>query len=235
MVEKGEQLSAHHILVIDDDTRIRELLRDFLVTQNYRVSLAANAAEARSFLQGMTIDLAILDVMMPGETGLSLLADLRGRGMDFPVLMLSALGETDDRIKGLSAGSDDYIAKPFDPRELLLRIDNLLRRSAKADAPDIVQFGDFEFNLERGELRRGTEIIRLTTRERDLLRMLAANGGEPLSRQDLAGDTVGETARAVDVQINRLRQKIEDDPANPIYLQTVRGEGYALLLDRVLS
>jgi two-component system, OmpR family, phosphate regulon response regulator OmpR len=235
MVEKGEQLSAHHILVIDDDTRIRELLRDFLATQNYRVSLAANAAEARAFLQGMTIDLAILDVMMPGETGLSLLADLRARGMDFPVLMLSALGDTDDRITGLSAGSDDYIAKPFDPRELLLRIASLLRRSAKTDAPELVQFGAFEFNLERGELRQGSEIIRLTTRERDLLRMLAANGGEPLSRQDLAGDIAGETARAVDVQINRLRQKIEMDPANPIYLQTVRGEGYALLVDRVLA
>jgi two-component system, OmpR family, phosphate regulon response regulator OmpR len=235
MVEKGEKLSAHHILVIDDDTRIRELLRDFLVTQSYRVSLAANAAEARAFLQGMTVDLAILDVMMPGETGLSLLADLRKRGKDFPVLMLSALSETDDRINGLSAGSDDYIAKPFDPRELLLRIESLLRRSAKTDAPGIAHFGAFEFNLERGELRRDTEIIRLTTRERDLLRMLAANGGEPLSRQDLAGDIAGETARAVDVQINRLRQKIEDDPANPIYLQTVRGEGYALLVDRVLA
>jgi two-component system, OmpR family, phosphate regulon response regulator OmpR len=235
MVEKGEKLSAHHILVIDDDTRIRELLRDFLVTQSYRVSLAANAAEARAFLQGMTVDLAILDVMMPGETGLSLLADLRKRGKDFPVLMLSALSETDDRINGLSAGSDDYIAKPFDPRELLLRIESLLRRSAKTDAPGIAHFGAFEFNLERGELRRDTEIIRLTTRERDLLRMLAANGGETLSRQDLAGDIAGETARAVDVQINRLRQKIEDDPANPIYLQTVRGEGYALLVDRVLA
>jgi two-component system, OmpR family, phosphate regulon response regulator OmpR len=235
MVEKSEQLSAHHILVIDDDTRIRELLRDFLANQNYRVSLAANASEARAFLQGMSVDLAILDVMMPGETGLSLLADLRRRGMDFPVLMLSALGDTDDRIKGLSAGSDDYIAKPFDPRELLLRIESLLRRSAKTDAPSIVQFGSFEFNLERGELRQGLEIIRLTTRERDLLRMLATNGGEPLSRQDLAGDIAGETARAVDVQINRLRQKIEHDPANPVYLQTVRGEGYALLVDRVLS
>jgi two-component system, OmpR family, phosphate regulon response regulator OmpR len=235
MVEKGEQLSAHHILVIDDDTRIRELLRDFLVAQNYRVSLAANAAEARAFLQSMAVDLAILDVMMPGETGLSLLADLRKTGADFPVLMLSALGETDDRIKGLTAGSDDYLAKPFDPRELVLRLESLLRRSGKVEAPGSVQFGAFEFDLARGELRRDTTVIRLTTRERDLLRMLAASGGEPLSRQDLAGDTAGETARAVDVQINRLRQKIEHDPSNPIYLQTVRGEGYALIVDRVLA
>ncbi len=227
---------GHHILVVDDDTRIRELLRAFLAQNGYRVSLAANAAEARGFLENITVDLAILDVMMPGETGLSLLADMRARKIALPVLMLSALAETDDRINGLVAGSDDYIGKPFDPRELLLRIESLLRRSVQPKSKmQAVVFGDFEFNIERGELRRDGDHIKLTTRERDLLRMLAINDGAPLSRQDLAGDVESETARAVDVQINRLRQKIEDDPSDPIFLQTVRGEGYALLIDRVIA
>jgi two-component system, OmpR family, phosphate regulon response regulator OmpR len=226
-----------HIIIVDDDARIRELLQAFLIKENYRVSLASSAADARSVMQGMAFDLAIIDVMMPGETGLSLAESLRASGNTVPILMLSALGDTDDRVRGLTAGSDDYLTKPFDPRELVLRIDSLLRRTRSVIAPPReVSFGAFDFHLERGELRRGQVIIKLTTREKEILRQLAVSAGEALSRQALAGEGVGsDVARAVDVQINRLRQKIEVDPANPIYLQTVRGAGYALFVDSTAS
>ena len=221
-----------HILVVDDDRRIRELLRTFLAEHAYRVSVAANAAEARDKMAGLAFDLVVLDVMMPGEDGLSLAGSLRGKGNDTPILMLSALTETADRIRGLSTGSDDYLGKPFEPVELLLRVRNLLRRSsAAAEPPGEVRFGRFTFHIKRGELRLGEAIIRLTSREKDMLRLLAESAGFPLAREDLAAEGSDATARGVDVQINRLRQKIESDPANPQYLQTVRGAGYVLHVD----
>ncbi len=220
---------SQHILIVDDDRRIRDLLKSFLSENDYLVTGAANAIEARAALQGLQFDLMILDVMMPGETGLSLAENLRVEKQDLPILMLSALSSTDDRVKGLETGIDDYLGKPFNPAELLLRIKSLLRRSkGTAAANDEFWFGPFSFNSTRGELRRNTELIKLTTRERDMLRILINRNGEPASRLDLSGEKSDESARAVDVQINRLRQKIEADPSNPRFLQTVRGAGYVL-------
>jgi two-component system, OmpR family, phosphate regulon response regulator OmpR len=221
-----------HILVVDDDRRIRQLLQTYLVESGFRVTVAPTAREARSRMDGIVFDLIVLDIMMPGESGLAFTAVLRENGNRVPILMLSALADSGDRIDGLSAGSDDYLAKPFEPRELLLRIQNLLRRAAPAPHVQTeVRFGAFAFNVARGELRKEGEMIRLTSREKDFLRLLAQRAGDPVSRLDLAQPGSEESARSVDVQINRLRQKIEDDPSNPRFLQTVRGAGYVLHLD----
>jgi len=222
-----------HILVVDDDRRIRSLLQSFLMENGFRISAAASAAEAREKMRIVSFDLVVLDIMMPGETGLAFTQSLRAQGNTVPVLMLSALAEPADRIAGLETGSDDYLTKPFEPRELLLRIRGLLRRQKETPARQSaeVSFGLFTFHLQRGELRRGADPVRLTTREREMLRMLAASAGTPLSRAELASEASEEGARSVDVQINRLRQKIEEDPSNPLYLQTVRGTGYVLHAD----
>ncbi|QPC45388.1 response regulator transcription factor [Kaustia mangrovi] len=222
---------APHILVVDDDRRIRELLRSYLSEQGFRITTAANSAEARERMAGLAFDLMVVDVMMPGETGLELTRSLRER-TDVPILILSALSETSDRIEGLASGSDDYLPKPFEPEELVLRIRSILRRKAPArPAASEIVLGDCIFNVERGELQRSGETVKLTTRERDLLRMFAARPGETISRAELAGNGAGDNARAVDVQINRLRRKLERDPATPVYLQTVRGAGYILYTD----
>ncbi|MBI1261122.1 MAG: response regulator [Rhizobiales bacterium] len=218
-----------HILVVDDDRRIRELLKRFLTDNGYRVTIAENAAEARAQLAGLTFDLLVLDVMMPGESGFDLTTTLR-RTSNVPILMLTARGDAGDRINGLERGVDDYLAKPFEPRELLLRIGTILKRTRSGEPPkDDIELGESRFNVARGELRRGDEIIRLTTREIQLMRIFAAHPGKSLSRLDLCENEAAE--RSIDVQINRLRRKIEDDPRNPVYLQTVRGEGYMLLPD----
>jgi len=218
-----------HILVVDDDRRIRGLLQSFLIENGFRISVAASAAEAREQMRNMAFDLVVLDIMMPGETGLSLTTSLRAEGNPVPVLMLSALAEASDRIAGLETGSDDYLAKPFEPRELLLRIRGLLRRQEQPDRSKAeVAFGPYVFHLQRGELRKGAESVRLTSREREMLRTLAANAGAPVARAELSPEASEEGARGVDVQINRLRQKIEEDPSNPVHLQTVRGAGYVL-------
>jgi two-component system, OmpR family, phosphate regulon response regulator OmpR len=227
---------AHHILVVDDDRRIRELIRSYLMENGFMVSLASSASEARERMRGLVFDLLVLDIMMPGETGLQFTETMRNGGSDIPVLMLSALADTDDRIAGLATGSDDYLVKPFEPRELLLRIKNLLRRTSVALATTTdVRFGEFQFNVSRGELRKSGELVRLTSGEKELLRQLANKSGAPLSRLELSQPGSEDGARSVDVQINRLRQKIESDPTNPIYLQTVRGAGYALFVDKEMS
>jgi two-component system, OmpR family, phosphate regulon response regulator OmpR len=221
---------APHLLVVDDDRRIRALLSRFLVGEGYRVSTAETAREARAKLEGLKFDLLILDVMMPGENGFDLTRALRA-GSAVPILMLTALHEKESRIMGLEIGADDYLAKPFEPRELSLRVANILKRARPPSAPtaESMRFGPFVFHLQSGELRRGEEAIRLTDREREMLRVLAHNVGETVPRQALAGngDSVGE--RTVDVQVNRLRRKIERDPANPLIVQTVRGVGYRLV------
>ena len=223
-----------HILVIDDDRRIRELIRTYLVENGYMVSVAGTAAEARERMRGIEFDLLVLDIMMPGETGLAFIQQLREAGQNVPVLMLSALAEPDDRIAGLANGSDDYLVKPFEPRELLLRIGNLLRRaSPQVSAAAIVVFGEFQFVLGKGELRRDGELVRLTSSERELLRQLAARPGQPLTRQELSPAGADDGSRSLDVQITRLRQKIEADPAEPRFVVTVRGAGYALMTDGV--
>jgi two-component system, OmpR family, phosphate regulon response regulator OmpR len=221
---------APHLLVVDDDRRIRDLLSRFLFAEGYRVTTAETAADARAKLQGLRFDLLILDVMMPGETGFDLARDLRA-GSSVPIIMLTARDEAKSRIEGLSIGADDYLGKPFEPRELSLRVASILRRARPAAAPalETVRFGDFRFHIARGELKRGDEVIRLTDRERDMLRLLAATPGETVPRQALAGNGGATGERAVDVQVNRLRRKIELDPANPLLVQTVRGIGYRLV------
>jgi two-component system phosphate regulon response regulator OmpR len=222
---------APHLLVVDDDRRIRDLLSRFLAGEGYRVTTADNAAEARAKLNGLHFDLLILDVMMPGETGFELAKAIRLTST-VPILMLTARDEKESRIEGLEIGADDYLGKPFEPRELSLRIANILKRTQPAASPAVesVRFGPFVFHLTRGELRRGEEIIRLTDRERDMLRVLAAVPGETVPRQALAGNGGTVNERAVDVQVNRLRRKIETDPANPLIVQTVRGIGYRLVI-----
>lgn len=221
---------APHLLVVDDDRRIRDLLSRFLASEGYRVTTATTAADARAKLGGLNFDLLVLDVMMPGESGLDLAKSIRETS-SVPILMLTARHETESRIAGLQAGADDYLPKPFEPRELALRIASILKRTqpAAAPLPESVCFGLFVFHLDRGELRQGEEMIRLTDRERDMLRTLAAKPGATVSRLDLAGGGDAASERAVDVQVNRLRRKIERDPANPLYIQTVRGIGYRLV------
>ncbi|WP_137389720.1 response regulator transcription factor [Rhodoligotrophos defluvii] len=222
---------APHILVVDDDRRIRELLKSFLTTNGFRVTAAGNTEEARAAMTSFTFDLLVVDVMMPGESGIDFTRALRANS-DVPVLFLSALSESGDRIEGLASGGDDYLPKPFEPRELLLRLRNILRRKIQvAPQRTEITMGTCTFNPQRGEFRRDGQTVKLTTRERDLLRMFAARPGEPISRAELAGGSSGESMRAVDVQINRLRRKIEKDPATPVYLQTVRGSGYILYTD----
>jgi len=220
---------APHLLVVDDDSRIRTLLTRYLGDNGFRVTNAADAAEARRRLDGLEFDLLVVDVMMPGEDGVALVTSLRTR-MQVPILMLTARSETEHRIAGLEAGADDYLAKPFDPRELLLRINSILKRSAADDAPLVEQvtFGPHVFSLTTLELRRRGKPVHLTDRERQILAIFAARPGETVTRDDLMADDGAMGERTVDVQINRLRRKIEADPADPLYLQTVRGLGYRL-------
>src|SRR6266478_2423702 len=209
---------APHLLVVDDDRRIRDLLSRFLLAEGYRVTTAETAAVARAKLGGLSFDLLILDVMMPGENGFELAQAIRGSSA-VPILMLTALAETENRIKGLEIGADDYLAKPFEARELSLRVANILRRQLPTPTPAVesVRFGEFIFHVARGELRRRDETIRLTDREREMLRVLAAAPGETVPRLALAGTGASSNERAVDVQVNRLRRKIERDPANPLF------------------
>ncbi|MDP4033880.1 MAG: response regulator transcription factor [Pseudorhodobacter sp.] len=231
-----------HLLVVDDDERIRGLLQKFLMRNGFLVSIARDAAQARRLLAGLEFDLLVLDVMMPGEDGIALTRALRPR-LTTPILLLTAKGEAMNRIDGLEAGADDYLVKPFEPKELLLRINAILRRvpAAKAEAgPKVLHMGAVRYDVDRGELWRGADPVRLTATEAQLMRIFAAAAGEAVSRERLVGDLGagdGENVqsntqeRAVDVQITRLRRKIEADPKQPRYLQTVRGAGYLLAPD----
>jgi two-component system phosphate regulon response regulator OmpR len=224
-----------HLLIVDDDERIRGLLQKFLIRNGFLVSSARDAAHARRILSGLEFDLIVLDVMMPGEDGLSLCRDLRSK-MTTPILLLTAKSETDDRITGLEAGADDYLAKPFEPKELLLRINAILRRVPAAEpavvAPKVLTLGPVRYDIERGEMWRGEALVRLTSTESQLMRIFSGVPGEAVSRAKLVEElsrSGGQTQeRAVDVQITRLRRKIEEDPKQPRYLQTVRGAGYML-------
>ena len=226
-----------HLLVVDDDDRIRQLLKEYLSRAGFRVSAASGGAAARGLLESLDFDLAVFDVMMPGEDGFSLtrwLRDRKGAAGRTPVLMLTARGEPSDRIEGLKLGADDYLAKPFEPEELLLRIEAILRRSdarptLAASGP--VVLGACRYDVERGELTKDGTVIRLTEAEVALLRRLARSPHEPVERMELAKETVDASGRAVDIQVTRLRRKIEADPKIPRYLQTVRGVGYLLAPD----
>jgi len=222
---------APHLLVVDDDSRIRTLLSRYLGEHGFRVTSAADAADARRRLGGLAFDLLIVDVMMPGESGMELIRSLR-ETMNVPILMLTARAETENRIQGLEFGADDYLAKPFEPRELVLRINNILRRGTPPARPlvELVSFGPFTFHRERLELKRSGETVHLTDRERQIMAIFAAKPGDTVPRTALMTGEGAAGERTVDVQINRLRRKIETDPANPIYLQTVRGIGYRLAI-----
>lgn len=223
---------APHVLVVDDDRRLRDLLARFLGEHGYRVTSAPDAAAARRKLEGFQFDCLILDVMMPGENGFDLARFVR-QSSTVPILMLTARTDAGDRVQGLEIGADDYLGKPFEPRELLLRLNNIQKRNAPSETaaePDVIRFGPFRFRADRGELRRDEEIVRITDRERDILAILAARAGDTVPREELSGGS-DFNERTVDVQINRLRRKIEDDPGNPLHLQTVRGVGYRLLVD----
>lgn len=218
-----------HILVVDDDRRLRDLLQRYLVENGFRVTAAADAGEARQKMDSLAFDLLVVDVMMPGETGLQLTESLRTH-TSVPIMMLTALGESDDRIAGLEHGADDYLVKPFEPRELLLRIQTILRRApAVAGETGEIAFGACRYDPATGELFREDERIRLTESEARLLGILARQPGATVARETLAGELGLDAAgRAVDVQMTRLRRKIETDPRDPRHLQTVRGVGYLL-------
>ena len=218
-----------HLLVVDDDSRLCELLRRYLSNSGFRVTIAADAAEARSKLAGFTFDLVVLDVMMPGESGLELTRALRREGRG-PVLLLTAMAEPEDRVNGLEQGADDYLAKPFEPRELVLRIRNLLLRRPADPGSRELRFGGFRYDGARGELYRGSDSVHLTAAEAGLLAALAQKAGQAVSREELSVSLSGNV-RNVDVQMTRLRRKIEHDPRYPRYLQTARGVGYSLKPD----
>ena len=228
-----------HLLLVDDDERIRSLLQQFLVQSDYLVSTAEDAEQARTLLSAIEFDLIILDVMMPGQDGISFTAELRTLQNNTPILLLTARGETEDRIKGLEAGADDYLPKPFEPKELLLRINAILRRmpDLKEDQmmPKTLSLGHLKYDVARNELWEGENQIRLTTTESQLMKIFTSALGEPISRVDLVTslgrDVSSAQDRAIDVQITRLRRKIEVNPGQPRYLQTVRGAGYMLLFD----
>jgi two-component system, OmpR family, phosphate regulon response regulator OmpR len=223
------QETRRHILVVDDDARLRRLLHRYLTEHGYHVTAAGDAGEAKAALNSFAFDLMVLDVMLPGQDGISLTSELRGV-VDLPILLLTARGEAEDRINGLSAGADDYLVKPFDPRELLLRIATILRRAAPA-APELqsLRFGPFVFDARRQELRRGEERIHLTDAEVSLLQILAQQPGIAVTRQRLGEQSrISGSDRAIDTQIARLRRKLESDPKRPRYLLTKRGEGYVL-------
>lgn len=227
-----------HLLIVDDDERIRTLLQKFLMRHGFFVSSARDAGHAGRILSGLDFDLVVLDVMMPGEDGVSFCKRLRSE-RDVPILLLTARGETAERIAGLEAGADDYLAKPFEPKELLLRINSILRRSPPtepaSEVPKMLMLGPLRYDVSKGTLWQGEDPVRLTATEAQLMRIFSADLDKPLSRASLVeklGRDEGQAQeRAIDVQITRLRRKLEEDPRQPRYLQTVRGEGYMLAPD----
>ena len=227
-----------HLLIVDDDQRIRELLQKYLMLNGFMVSIAKDSAHAKRLLKGIAFDMIVLDIMMPKQDGLSLTRQLR-ESVDTPILLLTARNEVEDRISGLEAGADDYLPKPFEPKELLLRIHAILRRvpepTSKEAVPKILSLGATKYDVLKGELWEGNTQIRLTSTEAELMRIFSKNIGQPLSRIDLVTqmgrEEVNAKDRAIDVQITRLRKKIESNPKEPRYLQTVRGSGYLLACD----
>jgi two-component system phosphate regulon response regulator OmpR len=234
MSASGAKIEDPHLLVVDDDERLRELLQRYLTSNGFRVSVAADAAEARNLMKSIAFDLFILDVMMPGESGLDLTRAIRA-SLPTPILMLTARGEAEDRIAGLEQGADDYLPKPFEPRELVLRVGALLRRAAPPlkIAHAEVKLGQCVFDPQRAQLKRNGRPVKLTSSEAALLQLFAANAGRSFSRADLCARLGVALERSIDVQVTRLRRKIEEDPKLPLYLQTVRGIGYVLVPDHV--
>lgn len=218
-----------HILVIDDDTRLRRLLKKYLAENHFEVSEAANASEAKNLLNLFSFSILIMDVMMPGQNGQDLTKELRNNNFDIPILMLTAMGDIDNRISGLEAGADDYLPKPFEPKELLLRINNILKRQAKKEIKTEILFGDCSYDSKTGQLTKNNIPILLTGAEQDLLKILVSKIGNSISREEIASILETDNLRAIDVQITRLRRKIETDIKKPICIQTLRGQGYILV------
>lgn len=228
------QADHPHLLVVDDDARLRDLLQRYLTVNGFRVTAAADAVEARALMKSLTFDALVLDVMLPGESGFELAAALRQDSSEVPILMLTARGEAEDRIQGLEQGADDYLGKPFEPRELMLRLGALLRRTrAPRQTHRLVRMGGCVFDLERGELKRHGKPIRLTGSEAQLLKLFTAAPGRTFTRAALCAKLNIALERSIDVQVTRLRRKIEEDPKLPLYVQTVRGIGYVLVPDRI--
>ena len=227
------KLDLPHILIVDDDKRILQLINDYLIKNNFRISTANNALKAREKIENIEFDLIILDIMMPGESGLKLTDTLKKNNFKTPILLLSALGNADDRIKGLEIGANDYLAKPFEPKELLLRMKNLIKKNKyNKQKTKIVKFGPYTFNLKKEILKKNRKIFILTSSEAKLLYILAKNDGKPIIRYNLSKIlNIPNTSRALDVQITRLRNKIENNKKFPTYIQTVRGRGYVLKIE----
>ena len=227
------RLDLPHILIVDDDKRILQLINDYLIKNNFRISTADNALKAREKIENIEFDLIILDIMMPGESGLKLTDTLKKNNFKTPILLLSALGNADDRIKGLEIGANDYLAKPFEPKELLLRMKNLIKKNKyNKQKKKIVKFGPYTFNLKKEILKKNGKIFILTSSEAKLLYILAKNDGKPIIRYNLSKIlNIPNTSRALDVQITRLRNKIENNKKFPTYIQTVRGRGYVLKIE----
>lgn len=217
-----------HILAVDDDDRLRDLLKRYLSREGHDVTTAKDAASARKLMATMTFDLVILDVMMPGEDGLSLLKSVREKKSDTPIILLTARGQPSERIEGLKLGADDYLAKPFEPEELALRITSILKRAPSEAPVEELKLAGMIFHVGKGELRKDGRLVRLTESETQLLSILAGRAGGAISRHELAMLTAAGVERSVDVQVTRLRRKIERDPREPVHLQTVRGVGYRL-------
>ena len=227
------RLDLPHILIVDDDKRILQLINDYLIKNNFRISTANNALKAREKIENIEFDLIILDIMMPGESGLKLTDTLKKNNFKTPILLLSALGNADDRIKGLEIGANDYLPKPFEPKELLLRMKNLIKKNKyNKQKTKIVKFGPYTFNLKKEILKKNGKIFILTSSEAKLLYILAKNDGKPIIRYNLSKIlNIPNTSRALDVQITRLRNKIENNKKFPTYIQTVRGRGYVLKIE----
>lgn len=218
-----------HLLIVDDDNRIRELIKDYLLDESFYISTASSAIEARIKLRDFNFSLIILDIMMPGEDGLNLTKSIR-KNNDVPILLLTARGDPKDRILGFESGADDYLAKPFEPRELLLRVKSILKRNKSKQNKPRISMGDVSFDLTRGELFKDNKAVKITSTELTLLKILASKKGKTVPRHKLSSET-GVSERSIDVQVTRLRKKIEIDPKNPRFLQTVWGSGYSLMPD----
>ncbi len=224
-------MSKKRILVIDDDTRLRNLLGKFLQENDFEVQLAGDTSQARDLLQDQDFDLLIVDVMMRGETGFEFTKSFRQKN-DTPIIILTARGDVDDRIEGLQSGAQDYLSKPFEPKELLLRIQNIVKSgptsSSSANLAEICKFGDFSFNFSKKSLQKNTQFIHLTDSEKNILDILCRNNNKPISREDLARQCGDLDPRSIDVQITRLRKKVEENPKQPRFIQTIRNQGYIL-------
>ena len=223
--------SKIHILIVDDDDKIRDLLKQYLKNNNFFVSTAINASDAEEKLKIVKFDLAIIDIMMPGKDGLQLTKEIREK-IDLPIILLTAKGEADDRVRGLELGAEDYLPKPFEPKELLLRIKNVIKR-IKKDKHLItsIKIGKVNINIKKMEIQKDKKIIKINASEKILLENMISSAGKIFSREEISKITNLMQERSIDVLVTRLRQKIEPDPKNPKYLQTVRGAGYVLWLD----